>query len=364
MQGYDVTPESAQLPATMNSAQSSLQPHQNESLVKAVTKTRDRMLLAREYGRDEDKSIARILKTCARASFAEIAIYEKPQGSGVIKGPSVRLAEEIARQWGNFDTGFKIIKQDDEGTLAEVFAWDLETNSQKADEVYISHRRYTKSSGLQLEKRPDEIYKMVGAQVSKSIRNVILKVIPRDVTEMAFEACEQTLLRVTDLKPVIGKLVTAWAGFGVTPVQLEKVVGKKIEDLLQADLAKLRAAFIAIKDGEMTVAEFLSTAAPEAPPAEPVKTKAKKGAATVDVVAEPVADPKLPDTGASGSKQSSSQTAQDPAAVSEVSKDTNPKPDADAVVKSESSAPQQPAAASDSAPGVKQAEALAVGDMF
>lgn len=362
MQGYDVTPESAQLPATMNSAQSSLQPHQNESLVKAVTKTRDRMLLAREYGRDEDKAIARILKTCARASFAEIAIYEKPQGSGVIKGPSVRLAEEIARQWGNFDTGFKIIKQDDEGTLAEVFAWDLETNSQKADEVYISHRRYTKSSGLQLEKRPDEIYKMVGAQVSKSIRNVILKVIPRDVTEMAFEACEQTLLRVTDLKPVIGKLVTAWAGFGVTPVQLEKVVGKKIEDLLQADLAKLRAAFIAIKDGEMTVAEFLSTAAPEAPP-EPVKTKAKKGAATVDVVAEPVADPKQ-DTGASGSTKSSAAPAQDPAAGSEVSEDTNPKPDAAAPVKSESSAPLSPAAASSSAPTVTQSEALAVGDMF
>lgn len=362
MQGYDVTPESAQLPATMNGAQSSLQPHQNESLVKAVTKTRDRMLLAREYGRDEDKAIARILKTCSRASFAEIAIYEKPQGSGVIKGPSVRLAEEIARQWGNFDTGFKIIKQDDEGTLAEVFAWDLETNSQKADEVYISHRRYTKSSGLQLEKRPDEIYKMVGAQVSKSIRNVILKVIPRDVTEMAFEACEQTLLRVVDLKPVIGKLVTAWAGFGVTPAQIEKVVGKKIEDLLQADLAKLRAAFIAIKDGEMTVAEFLSTAAPEAPP-EPVKTKAKKGAATVDVVAEPVADPKLPDNGASGSTKSSAAPAQAPVVeVSEVT--TDPKPDADAVAKSESSVPRQPAAASDSAPGVKQAEALAVGDMF
>lgn len=358
---YDVVPDAPQLPVSINNAQSSLQPHQNESLVKAVTKTRDRMLLAREYGRDEDKAIARILKTCSRASFAEIAIYEKPQGSGVIKGPSVRLAEEIARQWGNFDTGFKIIKQDDEGTLAEVFAWDLETNSQKADEVYISHRRYTKSSGLQLEKRPDEIYKMVGAQVSKSIRNVILKVIPRDVTEMAFEACEQTLLRVVDLKPVIGKLVTAWAGFGVTPAQLEKVVGKKIEDLLQADLAKLRAAFIAIKDGEMTVAEFLSTAAPEAPPAEPVKTKAKKGATTVDVVAEPVADPK-PDTGASGSTKSSAAPAQAPAV--EVSEDTNPKPDAAAPAKSESSAPQPPAAAPDSVPGVKQAEALAVGDMF
>lgn len=351
--GYDVTPDAPQLPATVGSAQSALQPHQNESLVRAVTKTRDRMLLAREYPRDEELAQQRILATCKRASFAEIAIYEKPQGTGFIKGPSVRLAEEIARQWGNFDTGFKIIKHDAEGALVEVFAWDLQTNTCKQDEIYVSFKKYTKKTGLYLENKPDEQYKMVGSMASKALRNAILKTIPRDITESAYDACEATLSRVTDLKPTISRLILAWADKGITQAQLEKFTGKKIMDLDQNDVGRLRSTFIAIKDGDMELSEFeaLINAKDDEKeePAKGAKARQQKNAAkATEILDVEVVEEKKPDTGANGSKKSSAAPAQDHAAEAS-EENANPKPSG-AAASGENSAPQQPAAASDSAP--------------
>src|SRR5690625_3214268 len=59
------------------------------------------IFLAREFPRDEFKAYNQIVKTCARPNFAENALYSFPRGGQTVKGPSVQLAREIARCWGN-----------------------------------------------------------------------------------------------------------------------------------------------------------------------------------------------------------------------------------------------------------------------
>lgn len=45
------------------------------------------------------------MKECERKLVAENAVYQYPKGGQKVQGPSIRLAEVIARNWGNIDYG-------------------------------------------------------------------------------------------------------------------------------------------------------------------------------------------------------------------------------------------------------------------
>ena len=69
------------------------------------------MLAAKKFPRDQVVAYNNILRACQRKKLAESSMYEFPRGTDKITGPSIRLAEAIAQNWGNIDFGFMELEQ-------------------------------------------------------------------------------------------------------------------------------------------------------------------------------------------------------------------------------------------------------------
>ena len=69
------------------------------------------MLAAKKFPRDQVVAFNNILRACQRMKLAESSMYEYPRGGEKITGPSIRLAEAIAQNWGNIDFGFMELEQ-------------------------------------------------------------------------------------------------------------------------------------------------------------------------------------------------------------------------------------------------------------
>src|SRR5690625_1197642 len=82
--------------------------HQNgvmaqSSASREMEEVKGQIFMARQFPRNVFQSEQRILDACKRPSLAETAIYSYPRGGTKVEGPSIRLAEVLAQNWGNLD---------------------------------------------------------------------------------------------------------------------------------------------------------------------------------------------------------------------------------------------------------------------
>ena len=73
---------------------------------KQAQEVQARMVVAKKFPRDEAAAMNRILKSCQRTTLAESAMYSYPRGGQEVTGPSIRLAECLAQNWGNIEFGY------------------------------------------------------------------------------------------------------------------------------------------------------------------------------------------------------------------------------------------------------------------
>ena len=142
----------------MNRNQQSRMGEYQES--KALSEIKGKMYLARQFPRDPDWSLQNVLRECERPELAESAQYEFPKGESVVKGPSIRLVEVLARHWGNIDSGVNEIEANDGSTMIKAYAWDLESNVSDEKTFSVKHERTTKRGSYKLTDERD-IYEMV-----------------------------------------------------------------------------------------------------------------------------------------------------------------------------------------------------------
>ncbi len=64
-----------------------------------IAEMQAQIYLAKQFPRDQRQATDRILTACQRPGLASVAVYVYPRGGSNISGPSIRLAEEIARNW-------------------------------------------------------------------------------------------------------------------------------------------------------------------------------------------------------------------------------------------------------------------------
>lgn len=211
------------------------------------------MLSAKRFPRDEVTAINRIKATCQRLTLAEQAIYAYPRGGQKVSGPSIRLAEALAQNWGNIDTG--IIELDNRNGKSEMmaYAWDLETNTRVTKTFSVSHTRDTKAGSKELTDGRD-IYEATANFGARRMRACILSVIPGDVVDMAVDECRQTIADgdKRSTSEIITALLKAFKPLGVTKEQLERYLGKQLTEALKEELIDLRAVHKSIKDGQST----------------------------------------------------------------------------------------------------------------
>lgn len=215
------------------------------------------MLSAKRFPRDELAAIDRIKKSCQRMSLAQVAIYSYPRGGTNVTGPSIRMAEAVAQNWGNIDFGVIELERRQGSSEMMAYAWDLETNTRSTKTFSVRHRRDTKQGGKDLTDERD-IYEIAANQGARRVRSCIMNVIPGDVIETAVQEARATLAS-GDKRPVneiLKEMLKAFKDLGVTSEMIERYMDKKPADLLKEELVDLRGVYKAIKDGQSKVSDY------------------------------------------------------------------------------------------------------------
>lgn len=209
------------------------------------------MIIAKKFPRDEIEAFNRILRACQRKSLAEQSMYEYPRGGTKVTGPSIRLAEALAQNWGNLDFGIIELEQKNGESQVMAYAWDLETNTRQTKIFSVPHIRATKSGNKKLTD-PRDIYEMVANQGARRLRACILGVIPGDVIDAAQEQCMLTL-KSNNPEPLIDrvrKMSKVFEDkFSVTMEMLEKFLGCKADAFSENDFIRLRNIYKSLSDG-------------------------------------------------------------------------------------------------------------------
>ena len=213
------------------------------------------MVVAQRFPRDSTRAISRIMDDCKRKGLAEKAVYTYPRGNTTVSGPSIRLAETIARAWGNLDFGVVELEQKPpQGNLPgesimQAYCWDLETNTRSTKIFSIKHKRDTKKGSYALTDERD-IYEMIANNGARRLRSCILSIIPGDVIEQAVEQCEKTM--EGGAGPLIDRVRAMVLyfkdAFSVSQEMIENRLGHKVETTSEAELVNLKKIANSLKD--------------------------------------------------------------------------------------------------------------------
>lgn len=241
---------------------------------RGVAEVQAAMMIARSNPRDVVASMDRILNACTRPTLAEKALYTYARGGTDITGPSIRLAEAVAQQWGNIQFGIRELEQTPQASTVQAYAWDVETNTRREVTFQVPLIRHTKKGAYRLED-PRDIYEMVANQGARRLRACILAVIPGDVVEAAVEQCESTLSAKADVGPEAqAKMVAAFKEFGVTKEMIEARIQRRLDAIQPAQMVALKKVFVSLRDGMATAGEFFEM--PAAVAADGDKTAASR----------------------------------------------------------------------------------------
>lgn len=220
-------------------------------------------VLAMNRPRDEGKARERITMSCQRPAFADGAEYRYERGSSVVQGPSVKLARELARCWGNIRYGIRVLSMTAEEVQIEGWAWDLETNSRVSSEARFGRKVQRKQGGQTVWVEADErnLRELVNKHGAIAVRNSILQLLPPDVVDGALRDCRTTLKMSIDEKleqdreGTLRKVTGAWRVMGVEVPVLEHFLGRDLDDWTGEDVAKLRSVYQSVRDGNSDLDE-------------------------------------------------------------------------------------------------------------
>lgn len=219
-----------------------------------LAEVKAKIFLAKQFPRDEVFSLQKILQECTRPKLAELATYSYQRGDTVVKGPSIRLAEVIARHWGNIESAVIELEQRNGESSVMTYAWDLETNYRDDKVFTVKHERGTKKGNYTLTD-PRDIYEMVANNAARRKRSNILAVVPGYVVDEAIEACQKTLeatmSKGEDLETTKAKMLDAFKVFDerIDKAVLETKIGKEYDKFNVKDVVKMRNLYNAINDG-------------------------------------------------------------------------------------------------------------------
>lgn len=245
-----------------------------------IAEVQGSMVIAKKFPRDEIKAIEKIKNACKRVSLAETATYSYPRGGQKVEGPSIRLAETLARYWGNIDYGMVELERGDGYTLMMAYCWDLETNTRSTKVFKVDHIREKRSGNVKLTD-PRDVYEISANMGARRMRSCIMAVIPGDVQDLAVEECNKTLSgnNSEPLRERIEKMVNAFGNFDVGKERIEAYLGYQVSAIDERTLVKLGKIYNSIKDGIGKVEDFFPTPGQKTEGRQPIDTnngKAKK----------------------------------------------------------------------------------------
>ena len=225
------------------------------AMVRPLAAPADRVFGAQHVAvfRDEARILQKLQALGAAAGtdwFYRFPVRKKGGGQDHIEGPSIKLANDVARIYGNCDVDTRVIDLGDTWIFYARFT-DFETG-------YSLTRPYQQrksQTGMRTDNdRALDIAFQIGA--SKAIRNVVVNAL-QTFSDFAFEAARNSLVEKIgkDIKRYRERTIDGVANLGVELVRVETAIGRKAADWTAPDIAKIIAMGKAIQDGMATLDE-------------------------------------------------------------------------------------------------------------
>lgn len=225
---------------------------------RAVAEAQGKLIIAKHFPRNEVEAYAKAMEACKRKSLAEKATYSYPRGNSTVSGPSIRLAEELARCWGNIDFGIKELSQKNGESEMQAYCWDMETNTISSQTFVVTHTRDTKNGGQQKLTSQRDIYENNANMAGRRLRARILAVLPPDLVEAAVAECNKTLAggNGTLIADRIKNMAVAFEKFGIKTSVIEKRLGRKMDTMTVDDISEYIGIYNSLKDGNTSVSDW------------------------------------------------------------------------------------------------------------
>lgn len=214
--------------------------------------------------RDEARILQKVKVLAAAAGddwYYRFPVKDNKTGrTSYIEGPSIKLANDIARLYGNCEVD---CRAQDFGNVIMFHARFVDLETGYALTRPFQQRKGASRIGGSDEARREDITFQIGA--SKAIRNVVVNAL-QTFADFAFEEAKEALV------DKIGKDIEKWRtrtveriGARVDIKRVEAVIGRLAKDWLAPDISRVIAMGKAADDGMATWDE---TFPPLAPPAE------------------------------------------------------------------------------------------------
>lgn len=224
---------------------------------RAVAEAQGKLVIAKRFPRDEYQAFSDMKKACQRMGLAQKAFYSYPRSGETISGPTIRLAEELARCWRNIEYGIKELSQDNGKSEMQAFAWDLETNTMSVQNFTNPHAKEVKGKIKTLTSLRD-IYENNANMAGRRLRARILAVLPADFVEEAINECKKTLSGKNDV-PIsdrVKNMVVAFDKIGVTQDMIEKRLGHKLDAMSADDLTDYIGIYNSLKEKNTKISDW------------------------------------------------------------------------------------------------------------
>jgi hypothetical protein len=219
-----------------------------------------------------ERDILAALKTAAAAAGEEWyyrwpVTNRRTKKTDWVEGGSIKLANEVARRYGNNEIETRVVDLGDSWLIYARFT-DYETGYSltRPFQQRKSQRVMGERASAEDADRARDIAFQIG--VSKAIRNVTLNAL-QSFCDFAFEEAMNSLVEK------IGKNLPSWrektidrTAARVDIKRAEAVIGRPASEWLAPDVARVIAMMKAVQDGMASLDEtFPPLAAPETPPA-------------------------------------------------------------------------------------------------
>ena len=232
---------------------------------RAIAEAQGKLVIAKRFPRDEIQAFADMKKACQRPGLASKAFYSYPRSGETISGPTIRLAEELARCWRNIEYGIKELSQDNGKSEMQAFAWDLEANTMSVQNFTNPHAREVKQKGQTTVKQLTslrDIYENNANMAGRRLRARILAVLPADFVEEAIAECKRTLAGKNDtpLEDRIRNMVVQFEKLGVSREMLESRLKRNVDTMSAADLTEFVGIFNSLKEQQTKISDWFDYA--------------------------------------------------------------------------------------------------------
>ena len=229
-----------------------------------------RYIMALQRPRNWDQVRQDVINECKRPTFARnpSAFYRKPIGAGV-EGLGIRFVEVAMRCMTNVLIETTMVFEDESKELHKVSVTDLENNitypldvrvnktversKPLVDGSYISIRKNTYGKDVfTVPATDDDLLNKRGAQISKAIRTLGLRIIPGDIQDEAEQIIRSIRQNDAAQDPLAEskRIADAFDSLGITASELTKYLGRPISKCTPNQLVSLRGIYGAIREGE------------------------------------------------------------------------------------------------------------------